>query len=74
MMPLLHRSAIRFATLAGHHLSRGDEIRVEFTLDDKKASQIEKDAIVTWVKDKDIGCQFTESPKYDKVFGFYLMS
>lgn len=64
---------IGFTTLHTNRLKKGDGINVEFTLDDKRHSKIEKNAVVRWVKDKHIGCQFTETDQYDKDLGFYLM-
>ena len=66
-------TGIEFVTLHMNRLKEGDEIKVAFTLDDKRHSKIEKNAVVRWVKDKHIGCQFTETDQYDKVLGFYLM-
>ena len=67
-------TGIRFATATQHNLIKGDQLTVTFTLDDRNRSRIEKDVIIRWVKDKEVGCQFTEPAQYDKVFGFYLMS
>ena len=58
-----------------HHLSRGDEIKVRLHVNDRpQNSIIEKKALVRWVEDNDIGCEFTEPAQYHKAFGFYLMS
>jgi hypothetical protein len=70
----LSMTGIRFVTAVAHHLRKGDEVVLKFTLDDRNRSKIEKNAVVRWVKDKEIGCRFTESVQYDKIFGFYLMS
>ena len=64
---------IGFVTLHMNRLKEGDEIKVAFTLDDKRHSKIEKNAVVMWIKDKHVGCQFTETDQSDKVLGFYLM-
>ena len=67
-------TGIGFTTEDMHNLRKGDEVKVRFTLDDRTRSRIEKQAVVRWINDKHIGCQFTEPSPYDKVLGFYLMS
>ncbi|MDY6987106.1 MAG: PilZ domain-containing protein [Thermodesulfobacteriota bacterium] len=67
-------TGIRFVTASPHTLRKGDEVIVRFTLDDRKRSKIEKKAVVRWIKERSVGCRFSESVQYDKVFGFYLMS
>jgi len=70
----LSMTGMRFVTASPHTLRKGDEVMVKFILDDRNRSKIEKKAVVRWVKDRAIGCRFSESVQYDKVFGFYLMS
>jgi hypothetical protein len=67
-------TGIKFATATKHNLAAGEALSLAFTLDDRNRSRVEKDVVIRWVKDKEVGCQFTESLQYDKVFGFYLMS
>jgi hypothetical protein len=66
-------SGIGFTTLTKHNLKQGDKVKLKFTLDDKRRSEIEKDGIVKAVNDKYIGCQFTDSDQRDGALGFYLM-
>lgn len=58
-------------------LSRGDELRLRFNLDDKRHSRIEKEAVVRWVEDMQMGCEFITSVSYDETadtaLNFYLM-
>ncbi|MDY6950320.1 MAG: PilZ domain-containing protein [Thermodesulfobacteriota bacterium] len=70
----LSMTGLRFVTASPHTLRKGDELIVKFTLDDRSRSKIEKKVVVRWIKDREIGCCFSESVQYDKVFGFYLMS
>ncbi len=65
---------VRFSTWNAHNLKEGDKIRVECVLDDVKGSEIDKNAIVRWVKDDAVGCQFSDSAEYDSDLGFYFMS
>ena len=60
---------------SGHGVKQGDRIRVRFTLDDKKKSEIERKLIVRVVRKDYIGCEFINDGyhTYDKVLGFYLL-
>jgi hypothetical protein len=54
-------------------LVRGEEINLEFTLDDRKRSKIKKKAVVVALKEQYIGCRFCASPgSFDADLGFYL--
>jgi len=66
-------SGIGFITLTKHNLKQGDKVKLKFTLDDKRRSEIEKNGVVRVVNDKSIGCQFTGSDQQDEALGFYLM-
>ena len=45
-------TGVGFETYSPHDLGKDDEVRVRFTLDDAKQSEIERDAIVRVIKDK----------------------
>ena len=73
---------IGFVTAKSNELKQGDEIAVEVTLDDRRASRIRKEAVVLRVgKDNYVGCKFKKPPAYadpaptpsDKALGFYVM-
>ncbi len=70
-------SGIGLLTQSIEHLSRGDELKVRFNLDDERRSRVEKGAIVRWVADGNIGCEFIDSvgfdSTYDTALNFYLM-
>ena len=67
-------TGIGFATFTMPNLKKGDEGTVKFTLDDKRRSDVEKDAVVRVVKDNYLGCEFMEPVGFqDKALGFYLM-
>jgi hypothetical protein len=66
-------SGIGFTTLSKHNLKQGDKVKLKFTLDDKRRSEIEKNGVVNVVNDKSIGCEFMDSDHQDKALGFYLM-
>lgn len=59
-----------------HSLKLGDELLVDFTLDDKKQSHVQRKVLVRHVGENGyIGCEFSDSdqPVYEKTIGFYLM-
>mgnify|MGYP005840577345 FL=1 len=63
-------------SIAGlHNLQVGDDLMVEFTLDDKANTHIKRKANVRVIGQGFVGCQFdeTEAPAYDRALGFYLM-
>lgn len=70
----LSKEGIGFEVM-GRSLPRpGDELWVEFTLDDAHRSEISRKVIVRNVRGRQVGCQFSEAELYDKKLGFYLMS
>jgi hypothetical protein len=66
-------TGIGFTALNRNDLRKNDRLMVKIPLDDREKSKIEKRAVVKWVQDRDIGCSFIETDKYDKALGFYLM-
>jgi len=67
-------TGIGFETLGEHHLKKGDEVTVKFTLDDAGGSVLKKKAVVRSVQNRYVGCEFEGSAEYDKTLGFYLTS
>jgi hypothetical protein len=70
-------TGIGFSSFTNHDLTEGDELKVKFTLDDGRRSKIEKKAVVRWVTESSIGCEFMASVGYDVAYdtalNFYLM-
>ncbi len=50
-----------------------DELKIQFILDNKKKTAIQRNVVVVSVRDNIVGCQFTESMAHDKDLGFFLM-
>lgn len=80
--PLFHKCLIVNISLTGlglvispHALKTGDELRVRFTLDDKKKSEMDRTVVIRVVEQTYIGCEFNDDAyyQYDKTLGFYLM-
>ncbi len=68
----ISREGIGFTVNGRHHLEQGLEIILEFQLDDKKQTQLRKEAIVRLVEDNYIGCEFISTAAEEKALGFYL--
>ena len=66
-----HGIGFRTATMSA--LSIGDKVRLQFTLDDKKQSEIIKEGIVRNVDGDYVGCEFTDPSQHEKTLGFYLL-
>jgi hypothetical protein len=64
---------LRFRLLEAADLEKGDVLRVRFTLDNKKATEIEKEVGVLNNKGDQFGCEFLIMD-YEKELGFYLRS
>jgi hypothetical protein len=74
-MHILNLSAngIGFRTTNLSVLSIGDKIRMQFTLDDQKQSEIEIEGVVRNVDGNYVGCEFTDPSQHQRTLGFYLM-
>ena len=63
----------RFEMIKACTLAPGEEILVEFVLDDRKGSTIKKKAVVIYVQGYHVGCKFSVPPgSIDSELGFYL--
>jgi hypothetical protein len=63
----------RFETMKTNFLDRGEEIKVEFVLDDVRRSTIRKKAVVFDVEGRNVGCKFSDPPgSIDSELGFYM--
>jgi len=51
----------------------GDQLLVEFHLDDTKKTLIKKEVILRWIKMPYIGVEFSSKSLYDGSLGFYMM-
>ena len=65
-------NGIGFTTIYKNNLKQGERIKVKFILDDKRQSEVEKQAVVMWANNKSAGCEFTQTDEYDRILGFYL--
>ena len=69
-------TGLAFLTHSMHTLSKGDMLHLRFNLDDREHSLVTKRAIVRWVEDGHVGCEFIKSieyeDRYDTALNFYL--
>ena len=69
-------AGIRLLAHASHNLRVGDKLSVRFNLSNEARSLVERDVVVRWVSDENVGCSFTRPIGYDETsdtaltFGF----
>lgn len=64
---------LKFKATVPAGIEVGHQLRVRFTLDNQKATALEKDVQVVNVKDDQVGCEFLNLD-YEKELGFYFLS
>ena len=69
----LSLNGLGFTPLLGHRLAKNDLVKVVFTLDDSRRTEINRLARVRLVRDRSVGCQFEDQKTFDSDLGFYLM-
>jgi hypothetical protein len=67
-------TGVGLLTHAMHGLSRGNQLRVRFTTNGARRHVVEKDAVVRWVADGNIGCEFLASSKDDEAYILYALA
>jgi hypothetical protein len=73
-------TSIGFVTLTSNNLRQGDEVSVEFRLDDERRTKISKNVVVKRIdKDNYVGCEFKKTAYSDnapdlsdRAIGFYV--
>lgn len=68
----LSREGIGFMVSGTHKVRVGHNILINFTLDDRKQTTLQKTARVKSVSENRIGCQFKKDQAFEKDLGFYL--
>ena len=68
----ISRSGVGFSVKGLHAIKIGQKARLQFTLDNKKQTPIDKHVIIRTVKGVYIGCEFIEDRVFEKDLGFYL--
>ena len=70
----ISRGGLGFTVSGMHRIEEGNELQLEFQLNDKKKTPLKKQAIVRSVRINAIGCQFKDSGELDKALGFFLQN
>ncbi len=68
----ISRSGLKLELKASHDLKSGDELLIEFNLDDNEKTLISKKIIVRSISGLNVGIEFKSPEHYDKL-GSYLM-
>ncbi|GAB6094132.1 hypothetical protein JCM14469_03840 [Desulfatiferula olefinivorans] len=68
----ISRAGMKIRLNAPHAIEPGDEMLIEFRIDDAEQSEISKKIIVRSVSGKNLGVEFKSPEHYDKL-GAYLM-
>ena len=72
----LSRTGLGFRTKKPHNISVADILRVRFTLDNTKCSEVDTSAIVRQVTNYFVGAEFVDFDTFNetnRTLGFYLM-
>lgn len=70
----ISKGGLGFTVSGLHRIDKGQELLLEFQLNDKMKTVLKKMALVKSVQQNNIGCQFMENVEIDKALGFYLQS
>lgn len=68
----ISRSGIGFSVSGVHSIKKGQQAKIKFTLDNRKATELDKHVTIKSIKNNYIGCQFIENQAFEKELGFYL--
>ena len=70
----ISRGGVGFTVSGIHRIEPGQELRIEFQLNDKNKTVLKKHAVVVSVRENMIGCAFIFNAEMDKALGFYLQT
>ena len=68
----ISRGGIGFSVSGTHNLQVGHRAQVDFLLDNRKQSRMQKTVVIRTIRQNHIGCQFEENQAFEKDLGFYL--
>ncbi|OFZ56120.1 MAG: hypothetical protein A2511_11180 [Deltaproteobacteria bacterium RIFOXYD12_FULL_50_9] len=69
----LSMTGVGFLVQGNHKISKNDKLLVNFILNDRHNSEIEKPVVVRNIEKNYIGCEFQALSPYEKALGFYLL-
>jgi hypothetical protein len=67
-------SGLKLRLNVGRNFDVGDRLKVEFKLDDKRRTRIDKNVVVQNVSDNYVGVVFAPGQPDDPALGFYLLN
>jgi hypothetical protein len=68
-------TGLAFSTFDEKNFNVGDELSIEFNLDDEYMTEFRKDVIVRDVRQYSVGCEFEKSEDaFGSPLGYYVMS
>ena len=70
----LSMSGLRFKILDSASINKGDNLQVQFSLDNQRADFIDKEVVVRNSGGQEFGCEFTNPAYEEKELGFYLFT
>lgn len=68
----LSETGLCFKVRGVHNIEEGNHGVVEFTLDNRKQTEMTKHFIIRNVSDHSIGCEFLDQQAFERELGFYL--
>lgn len=68
----ISRSGLKFAVSGKHSIKPGDTVRVKFTLNNRKSTELIKQVFVIHVHNNLIGSEFLDDQEFERELGFYL--
>ncbi|THB74625.1 MAG: hypothetical protein D6B25_13110 [Desulfobulbaceae bacterium] len=68
----ISKDGIGFSVSGVHAIKVGQKAMINFVLDNRKSTRINKEVVVRSVTKNRIGCQFSDHQPFEKDLGFYL--
>ena len=70
----LSTNGLKLLLTGSRTIAPGDQLKIEFRLDDAQRSLVQKKVVVRNVRDNYVGTEFAATDTLDKALGFYLRS
>ena len=70
----ISRSGVGFTVSGIHAIQPGQKARIEFTLNNRKKTKLDKKVAIISVSGNFIGCTFLDDQPFEKDLGFFLRS
>jgi hypothetical protein len=70
----ISRGGVGFTVSGLHRIEKDQEMRIEFQLNDKNKTVLNRQAVVRSVRQNAVGCEFKSNAEMDKALGFFLQN